>query len=98
MSRRNRSAAEFVVGRPGRSVAFALVTLASTATLACTTTLDPSVLLGEEDAGSGDGGEPLAACTLVAAGGSEYLFCPGRLTDSAAAADCALRGATLCAM
>ncbi len=98
MSRRNPSAAGYV-GLRGRAVAWALVTLAGTTLLACTTTLDPSVLVGGEDGGGApDGGEPLAPCTLFTSGGSEYLFCPGRLTYSAAAADCALRNATLCSV
>jgi hypothetical protein len=98
MSRSNRSAAEFVVEPRLRSLALALATLAGTTMPACTTTLDPSVLVGEEDGGDGSGGQPLAACTRVTSGGVEYLFCPGRLTDSGAAADCALRDATLCAV
>jgi hypothetical protein len=95
MSHGNRSAAGHV-GQRARAVACAWLTLMSTTTLACTTTLDPSILVGEDDGGV-TGGEPLAACTLLTPGGSEYLFCTGRLTYSAAAADCALRSGTLCA-
>jgi hypothetical protein len=81
-----------------RPVAFALVKLAGATLLACTTTLDPSVLVEGNDGGSDAGGEPLAPCTSLTSGGSEYLFCPGRLTYAAAAVDCALRSATLCAV
>ena len=80
-----------------RSAGLALVQLAGTALLACTTTLDPSVLVEGDDAGNDGGGEPLAPCTLFTSDGSEYLFCPERFGSSAAAADCALRSATLCA-
>jgi hypothetical protein len=98
MSRRNRSAAGHVVELRARAVVFAWVTLACTTLLACTTTLDPSILVGGGDGGGDAGGEPLAACTLLSSGGSEYLFCTGRLSDAAATADCARRSATLCAV
>ena len=95
MSRRNRSAAGNVVEHRARAVVFAWATLVSTTALACTTTLDPSIFVGEDDGGV-TGGEPLALCTLLTPGGSEYLFCTGRLTNAAATADCALRAASLC--
>jgi hypothetical protein len=94
MSRRNRSAAGQWVERRARFVALTLAALGDTTILACTTTLDPSVLVGGGDAGA-SGGEPIEPCTVVTSGARVYLFCPGRLGYSAAAADCALRDATL---
>ena len=58
------------------------------AALACTTTLDPSVVTG------GDG-EPLTTCELFRSSSSEYLACPEPLTNDAAAVDCSQRDAAL---
>jgi hypothetical protein len=95
MSRSNHGAAGHVVERRIRFAALTWAAFGGTTLLACTTTLDPSVLVGEEEDAGASGGEPLAPCTLFTSGGAEYLFCPGRLGYSAAAADCALRNATL---
>jgi hypothetical protein len=66
---------------------------------ACTTTLDPTVLVPEDDDGSaGAGGDPLATCSLVVGAESEYVICPEPLDFVAAAADCVLRGASLAAV
>jgi hypothetical protein len=59
-------------------------------TLACTTTLEPSIVVDDDD-----GGEPLATCSLFLAAPSEYVVCPEPLAFEAAAADCARRGALL---
>jgi hypothetical protein len=59
---------------------------------ACTTTLDPTVVVGD------GGSDPLATCSLVAAGETEYVYCPVPLAFEAAAQDCARRGATLAAI
>lgn len=61
--------------------------------LACTDTLDPSVVVG----GAGGPGEPLATCSLFTSGASEYVICPEPLDFEAAAADCARRSGTLAA-
>lgn len=65
-------------------------------TWGCTTTLDPSVVVGGGDGGAGGSGEPpLTPCELFTSGSSEYLVCPERLDNAAAAADCARRDAAL---
>jgi hypothetical protein len=62
--------------------------------LACTTTLDPSVEVGA--AGGAGGGSPaLTPCELFTSASSEYLVCPERLDNAAAAEDCARRDAAL---
>jgi hypothetical protein len=59
---------------------------------ACTTTLDPTVLVA-------DGGEePLATCSLFAFSPSEYVICPEAIGFDEAAADCSRRGAALAAL
>jgi hypothetical protein len=65
--------------------------------LACNTTLDPSVLAGEEAGGAGSGGAPLAWCLLVVDTQErpQYEVCPNPLDFHAAAIDCVRRGATL---
>jgi hypothetical protein len=65
--------------------------------VACTTTLDPTVWVGE-DGGAGTGGAPLATCSLAVGGGSEYVICPEPLDFNAAAADCERRSASLAAV
>jgi hypothetical protein len=72
-------------------VAFAL------STSACTTTLDPSVAVGG-DGGAGGNGNQLTPCELFTSGSSEYLVCPERLDNAAAAADCERRDAALAAI
>jgi hypothetical protein len=66
--------------------------------LACTTTLDPSVVLVGDGGAGGSEGETLTPCELFTSASSEYLVCPERLDNGAAAADCARRGATLAAI
>ena len=63
---------------------------------ACTTTLDPTVVVGDDDAG--DGGAPLATCSRVEGVGSEFVICPEPLDFAAAATDCEARGASLAAV
>jgi hypothetical protein len=63
---------------------------------ACTTTLDPTVVVGDD--GARDGGAPLATCSLVRGVGSEYVICPEPLDYAAAAADCEVRGVSLAAV
>jgi hypothetical protein len=65
--------------------------------LACTNTLDPSVVV-VDDGDAGTGGAPLATCELFTSEASEYMFCPEPLDRGAAAADCARRNATLVAV
>ena len=72
----------------GRGVAFAL------STLACTTTLDPSVVV-DGAGGAGGNGDQLTPCELFTSGSSEYLVCPERLDNDAAATDCERRDAAL---
>lgn len=86
MGRRSRSAAAF-----GRAVEVgARCTALLLATVACTTTLDPSV-----DVGAGSGTGSLTSCELFTSEASEYMICPERTAFDAAAADCARRDATL---
>jgi hypothetical protein len=59
----------------------------------CTTTLDPTVVVGDED-----GGAPLSTCSLAVGVESEYVICPGPLDFAAAALDCEARGASLAAV
>lgn len=66
--------------------------------VACTTTLDPTVWVGDDGGGAGAGGDPLATCSLALGGGSEYVICPEPLDFAAAAADCENRGASLAAV
>jgi hypothetical protein len=68
--------------------------------LACNTTLDPSVLVGEDAGGAGSGGEPLAWCLLVVdtQESRQYAVCPNPLDFQAAATDCVRRDATLAAV
>lgn len=66
--------------------------------LACTTTLDPSVVVGGDGGAGGSAGPELTACELFTSATSEYLVCPERLDNAAAAADCARRDATLVAI
>jgi hypothetical protein len=68
------------------------------AALACTTTLDPSIELGEDDGSAGTGGQPVANCELFTSETKEYLMCPERLSQEAAAADCERRDASLVAV
>src|SRR5689334_9175119 len=63
-------------------------------TLACTTTLDPSVDVGGAG-GAGGAGQQLTPCELFTSASSEYLVCPERLDNAAATADCARRDAAL---
>lgn len=63
---------------------------------ACTTTLDPSVAVGGGTGGAGPA--PLTSCELFTSASSEYLVCPERLDNEAAAADCRLRDASLVAI
>jgi hypothetical protein len=63
------------------------------ALLACTNTLDPSVLV--ED-GGGEG--PLPTCSLFTTAENEYVICPERLAYERASRDCARRNATLAAI
>ncbi|MDQ2645864.1 MAG: C-type lectin domain-containing protein [Myxococcota bacterium] len=73
---------------------FALA-LSAFAACSCTTTLDPTVLVG----GGGAGGDPgLSPCELFTSASREYLVCPERLDNAEAAADCARRDATLAAI
>jgi len=67
------------------------------ALVACTNTLDPSVL-GAADAGVADAGEPLATCSLFTMAQNEYVICPQQLAYEEAALDCARRDATLAAV
>jgi hypothetical protein len=67
------------------------------ALVACTNTLEPSVL-GASDGGAGDGGSPLATCSLFTRTDTEYVICPQQLSFEAAALDCARRDATLAAI
>jgi len=67
------------------------------ALIACTNTLDPSVLAAG-DAGDSDGGDPLATCSLFTRAQSEYVICPQQLSFEAAALDCSRRDATLAAV
>jgi hypothetical protein len=60
------------------------------AALACTTSVDPSVVVGA----GGESGE-LPGCSRFDLPRSDYLICPGPLDFEAAVADCARRGATL---
>ncbi len=60
--------------------------------VSCTTTLDPTVLVGD------GGAEPLATCSLFTLSPSEYVICPELLDFEAAAADCNRRGSTLAAI
>jgi hypothetical protein len=55
---------------------------------ACTTTLEPSIVVG-------DGGSPLATCSRFSASLGDYLICTEALDFEAAAADCAQRGSLL---
>jgi hypothetical protein len=63
------------------------------AAVACTTNLDPSVVVGA----GGESGE-LPGCSRFDLPRSDYLICPGPLDFEAAAADCIRRGATLAAV
>jgi len=67
--------------------------------LACTTTLDPSVVVGSGSGGGdgagGSGGPVLTSCELFTTASSEYLVCLERLDHAAAALDCERRDATL---
>ena len=67
-------------------------------TLACTATLDPSVVVGKDDGGAGSGGAPLTTCELFTTETREYMICPERLEHEPAAVDCARRDATLVAV
>jgi hypothetical protein len=64
--------------------------------LACTTTLDPSVVVGGD--ADGGAGQELTSCELFTSASSEYFLCPERLENAAAAADCARRDAALAAI
>jgi hypothetical protein len=65
----------------------------------CTTTLEPSVLVGDDEGGAGmDGGPPLATCSQFTSGASEYVICPEPLAFEAADADCMRRSGTLVAI
>jgi hypothetical protein len=70
------------------------------ASLACSTRLDPTIAVGAVDAGTD--GEPEAAasdCVQMTAGASSYWVCLGPLASrDAASADCAGRGAELAAV
>ena len=68
-------------------------TCCSTFFFDCTTTLDPTVLVGDED-----GGASLATCSLAVGVESEYVICPEPLDFAAAAVDCEVRGASLAAV
>jgi hypothetical protein len=59
---------------------------------ACTNTLDPSVLVEEED------GAEFATCSLFTAAESQYVICPEGLTYEDARSDCVRRNATLAAI
>jgi hypothetical protein len=63
--------------------------------LACSRTLEPSIVVGEDDGAGGVSGDPLATCSFFRFGASEYVICPEPLDFSAAAADCARREAAL---
>ena len=67
------------------------------AALACTNTLQPTVLVGDDGAG-GEGSDPLATCSRVVSGASDYVICPEPLDFASAANDCARRGAALAAI
>jgi hypothetical protein len=72
------------------------VALVAFLALACTRTLEPSIAGDDdEDAAGGSAGDPLATCSLFAAGASEYVVCPEPLDFYAAAMDCVRRDATL---
>jgi hypothetical protein len=94
MSRWNHTAARVTQGLElgAGCVALAL------AVLSCTTTLDPSVVVGDDGGEGGAGTEPLRPCNGVTLGASEYLLCSEPLAHAASAADCALRNATLAAV
>ena len=62
--------------------------------LACTTTLDPSVVT-DGNGGAGGNANQLTPCELFTSASSEYLVCPARLDHEDAAADCARRDAAL---
>lgn len=79
---------------PGTTSRLALRCAIPCFALACTTTLDPTVLVGD----TADGGEPLATCSLFTVDTSEYVICPEALAFEAAAEDCARREATLAAV
>lgn len=63
------------------------------AAIACTTDLDPSVLVG-----AGGESAALPPCSHFTRAPSDYWICPEPLDFEAAAADCARRGATLAAI
>lgn len=69
-------------------VVFALVSFA------CTATLEPTVVVGDDSGGAGSD-NPLGQCTTVVRENSEFLICAEALPFAAAEHDCSLRGATL---
>lgn len=69
----------------GSTLAFACVTA-----LACSRTLDPTVLVEEDD--------DAAECVTFVSAGTRYDLCPEPLSFDLAAVDCASRGATLAAV
>jgi hypothetical protein len=88
-----RTARVFAFGERLRAcVALAFVSLG------CTTTLDPTIVAGEGNGGTGSGDEPLAQCDTVAWEDSELLICAQLLAFAAAAHDCELRKSSLVAI
>lgn len=82
-----------------RSAAFGLASTSWIALgltmLGCTTTLDPSVVVGGDEGEGGTGSGTLTTCELFTSETSEYMICAERLAYDAATADCERRDATL---